>query len=117
MSHKHRITIEILASGQPRAYADNEYRARVSFEATGLQSGEQPLVPQYMSEEAARRQLLRCGCNFIERLRKDATWPQSYLDWLRPVDPKLASEIIEKGDPKQTVASTWEFQVTTPYTD
>jgi hypothetical protein len=117
---KRRITTEIIASGQPRPYADSIGHARVSFEWQGMEgfsNKEAPFVPNYMSEEAARRILPGLQAGFTAKTAKECEWYETRLDWLRPVDGKPASETLPGGSPTQTVASVWEFHTTSPYTD
>ena len=114
---KTRYTIEILASGQPRPYADTIHHARVDFESSGWKP-DAPLGPVFVTEDFARNTLLRLPCGFTEVTRKTADHPfATVLDWLRPIDPKPESEVRPNGNPKQSCASAWEFQTSTPFTD
>ncbi len=121
MASTQRFTVETLASGQPRPYADHLWHVRVSFESTDFQTGE--LAPRRMDEASARRYLKALPCAFTELTRADKRGKgedahyQTHLDWLKPIDGIPASEAISHGDPNQTVASVWEFQTTTPFTD
>ncbi len=116
MARTERYTIETLASGQPRPYADTIRHVRVTFESNGWQGGGE-LIPSFMSEDGARNRLRGMLCGFTDKTAKDCDWFETRLDWLRPVDGKPASEAIPSGDPKQVVASTWEFHTTSPFTD
>jgi hypothetical protein len=116
-----RYTIETLESGQPRPYADHVTRKRVTFERDAP-SSVTVIVPQRMDEQSARLNLLRLQCGFTLYTRTDRGPSMDdhfkpVLDWLKPIDGIPASEAIEFGDPSQIVASVWEFQVTTPFTD
>lgn len=114
---KRRITIETLRSGQPRAYADSEHVVRVTFEHTPWndQSGE--FAPDYKQESYVREELASLRTGFTPKSRSEAGYLASYLDYLRPVDPKTADELIPGGDPSQTLGSVWEFRVVSPFTD
>lgn len=116
---KHRFTVEVLASGQPRAYADTICHVRVSFENVPWNSKDGELVPSHMSEEAARGLLEKMPyAGFTSKTKgPGCEWWEKRLDWLKPIDGKPASEVIPHGDPKQICASVWEFHVTSPYTD
>jgi len=114
---KQRVTTEILASGQPRPYADTINHVRVSFESVPWDSKSGELEPSFMSEEVARQRLLYSGCGFTEKMKADVEWYATRLDWLKPIDGKPASELIPHGDPSQICASVWEFHTTSPYTD
>lgn len=116
MAHKERYTVETLASGQPRPYADTIRHVRVSFESTPWNGGDE-LQPAFMSEEAARRRLQHTACGFTPKTASEVQWFDTRLDWLKPIDGKAASEVISGGNPKQIVASVWEFHTTSPYTD
>lgn len=116
-----RITVETLQSGQPEPYADHILRKRVSFEADTYKS-RGTIAPRRMDEPSARLNLLRiqCGFTLLRRADKGPSMDDHFkphLDWLKPIDGIPASEAIEGGDPNQVVASVWEFQVSTPFTD
>jgi hypothetical protein len=116
-----RYTIETLQSGQPRAYADTVHVVRVTFEWTGAFANE-PLGPNWMSEEAARNRLKTLPCGFMDTKRADAGFLGNYLEYLRPVDPKTAKEVVAEQRfplyaPDAILASTWEFKVVSPFTD
>lgn len=118
MTYVSRVTTEILRAGQPRAYADSETVARVTFESTRWDSSsDRELHPSFLSEETASRRLLGLQCGFCERRRGGGHPLETYLDYLRPVDGRPASEVIQYGDPDQIVASVWEFRVVSPFTD
>ena len=115
---KQRFTVEVLASGQPRAYADTIHHVRVTFENTNWMKPNGDLEPMYLTDETAR-QLIKAipHTGFTEKTQKDSEWWQTRLDWLKAIDAKPSSDVIPYGDPKQTVASVWEFHTTSPYTD
>lgn len=118
MMSKHRFTVEVLAAGQPRPYADTIHHTRVIFEHVPWDAKGGDFQPLYITEDRARSLLKEIPyANFIERTKQDAEWWETRLDWLKPIDPKLASELISFGDPKQTLASIWEFHTTTAFTD
>jgi len=114
---KERITIETLASGQSRAYADTIRHVRVSFERVPWNKPDGELEPAFMSEEAVRRRLPGLGCGFTAKSRSEVEWVDTRLDWLKSMDGKPASEVIPHGDPNQMCGSIWEFHTTTPSTD
>lgn len=116
--NKHRFTIETLASGQPRPYADTIHHVRVTFESVPWNAKDGELQPSFMNEEAARRLLDKIPyAGFTAKTRAEVDWFDTRLDWLKPMDGKPASEVIAHGDPKQICASIWEFHTTTPFTD
>lgn len=114
---KRRYTVETLAAGQPRPYADSIHHVRVTFEWNGWAEDDAELEPNFISEDAARRQLLTLSCGFLEKTKVEAHWADTRLDWLKPIGGKPASEVIPHGDPNQICASVWEFHTTSPYTD
>jgi hypothetical protein len=100
-----RITIETLASGQPRAYADTIHHVRVTFEDVpwiGPNEGFKPC--ENWKEESVRQQLKGLMCGFTEFVcPKNPTMDEHFrtrLDWLR-----------------NTAPGVWEFHTTSPYTD
>lgn len=115
---KERITIEYVAGGQPGPYADTRDIVRVQFERTDpMKVGpDLPFIPSYMGEEAAVQHLLGLGCGFVTKQERKSHW-DTYLEYLKPINPKKASEIIPYGDPSQEVSDIWEFKTVTPFTD
>lgn len=106
---KTRYTVEVLASGQPRPYADSRQHVRVIFEIVSYKTGE--WEPWDIKQEAIiRERLLGLKCGFVEfRYPKDCADPKkpsaseyfkTRLDWL-----------------KQTAPGVWEFHTTSAYTD
>lgn len=115
---KYRFTIEVLRSGQPRPYADTEHVARVTFEHTDWKTPRGPFEPWYMTEDIAQDYLSIPGSGYVRATRKETKdWYSTYLDYVRPLDAKSASEVIDGGDPNRKVASVWEFRTVTPFTD
>lgn len=115
---KQRFTVEVLASGQPRAYADTIHHVRVTFETSNWLKANGDLEPMYMTEERAREMIKALPLTgWVEKTKKDCEWWETRLDWLKPIDAKLSSDVIPYGDPKQTVANIWEFHTTSPFTD
>lgn len=106
---KKRVTTEVLASGQPRPYADSRYHVRVTFEWNGWRDPNAEFEPQYLSEKIVRERLLKMQVGFVENTRDESQWYDTRLDWLKPIDPRDNGGV--------TVASVWEFHTTTPYTD
>lgn len=115
MGQTERYTVETLASGQPRPYADTIHHVRVTFESNGWKDGSE-VGPSFMNEAAVRRRLVGLTCGFVEKTKKEADWFDTRLDWLKPIDGKPASAVILSGDPNQIIASVWEFHTTSPYT-
>ena len=116
---KHRFTVETLASGQLRPYADTIHHVRVTFEHVPWNSKSGELEPWFMGEDAVRGDLeMMPLAGFTSKTRGDVySWSDTYLEWLKPIDGKPASEVIPHGDPKQICASVWEFRTVSPYTD
>lgn len=98
-----RITIETLASGQPRPYADSVNRVRVKFEWTGYNTNDQSWKPDPCYSDAHKdrveKALSGLMVGYIPAKEKNEWW-ETRLNYLTVVD-----------------AGTWEFQTTTPYTD
>lgn len=103
-----RITIETLASGQPRPYADTIRHVRVTFECRifRLDDDWKPW-DERTKEEVVRDWLNRLQCGFTEFVYppkdREATTEDHYrtrLDWLKQVAPGV-----------------WEFHTTTAFTD
>ena len=101
---KQRVTWEILASGQPRPYADSIHRVRVTFEHEGsfdLPPGEWAATKMYSGQYEERvREILRVlPVGFTDNM-KPKEWWTTRLNYLKEVSPGV-----------------WEFQTTTPFTD
>jgi hypothetical protein len=96
----HRYTVEILASGQPRAYADSRSHARLTVEwlPTSLKGDAKWQPNDTWTEEQVRALLPHLRCGFTE----NTVWRlgESKLDWLRQVSPGV-----------------WEFHTSEPYND
>lgn len=106
---KQRWTLEVLRSGQPRAYADSETVARVTFEYTPWNSETGEFEPWPISEKSAREQLSGMRCGFVATPKSEAGFLGTYLDYLRPVD--------DRPEDPSGKASVWEFRTVHPYTD
>lgn len=102
-----RITTTIVRSGQPRPYADTERVVRLTFERVGYLSKNwnEWLVGEKQARLAARGSLV----GFIDRQKKDAGPFDSYLDYMKPLEPIETSEEVRSAQ--------WEFRVVSPYTD
>lgn len=113
-----RITVETVAAGQPRPYADSMHHVRVFFEYVPWNDNGGDFQPNFISEASARERL-RGQYGFTERKRgdEDCDWFSTRLDWIKPIDAKSAADVIPLGNPNQVVAATWEFHTTTPFTD
>jgi hypothetical protein len=104
-----RYTVETLAAGQPRAYADTVHHVRVTFEWIPYKKrepGEEPqFEPSTLKEEHVRRALLGLQCGFTEfdynKAEKSMdNYFKTRLDWLIEVSPGV-----------------WEFHTTSKFTD
>ena len=99
-----RYTVEILASGQPRAYADSRSHVRVTMEVFFAWLGDpndsrsEWKSMTGWSEEQVRALLPHLKCGFTE----NTEWKlgSSKLDWLKQVSPGV-----------------WEFHTSEPYND
>ena len=99
-----RYTVETLASGQPRAYADSRRHVRITIESFFAWLGD-PKDPRSKwsqndswTEEQIRALLPQLRCGFTENTEYKLGF--SKLDWLRKVEPGI-----------------WEFHTTDPYCD
>jgi hypothetical protein len=99
-----RCTVEILTSGQPRAYADSRSHVRVTIEWFFAWLGD-PKDPRSVwkpnetwTEEEIRKLLPHLRCGFTE----NTEWRlgRVKLDWLKQVSPGV-----------------WEFHTSEPYND
>lgn len=100
-----RYTVETLASGQPRAYADTISHVRVTFEHIPWIGPNEGFQPWRMdNEELVRAVLKGLPCGFTEFVcPSNPTMDEHFrtrLDWLRQIEPHV-----------------WEFHTTSPYTD
>jgi len=101
---KQRVTWEILASGQPRPYADSIHRVRVTFERRGVY-GKPPDVWEpdniYSGkfEDRVKDVLRVLPVRFTDNM-KPKDWWTTRLNYLKEVS-----------------TGVWEFQTTTPSTD
>jgi hypothetical protein len=105
-----RVTIETLAAGQPRAYADSVHHCRVTFEWVPYKKREPDEAFEFepcvnWKEEVVRDKLKGLQCGFTEhRYPEDGQSIDDYfrtrLDWLR-----------------ETAPGVWEFHTTAAYTD
>jgi hypothetical protein len=100
----YRYTVEYLASGQPRAYADSRMHVRLTIEVFFAWLGD-PKDPrskwspnETWNEEQIRALLPHLRCGFTENA--EYSLGRSRLDWLKQVSPGV-----------------WEFHTTEPYND
>lgn len=100
----YRYIVEILASGQPRPYADSRRHVRLTIECFFAWLGD-PNDPRSKwspndswTEEEIRALLPHLRCGFTE----NTEWKLGYskLDWLKQVSPGV-----------------WEFHTSEPYND
>lgn len=107
---KRRYTVEVIAAGQPRPYADTIRHVRVTLEWQGMEgfrNKDAPFVPsENLTEEAIKMLLpgLQAGfTDYIYDPKVDASMDAYFrtrLDWLRQIEPGV-----------------WEFHTTSPYDD
>lgn len=100
---KTRITIEVLASGQPRPYADSQTHVRVTFEwwhswAGNDADSRSKWTACKWPEADIRACLKTLKCGFTDAEPK--CWADTRLNYLKEVQPGV-----------------WEFHTTTPFTD
>lgn len=105
-----RYTVETLAAGQPRSYADTINHVRVTFEWVPYIKREPGVEPVFepcanWTEEAVRDKLrgLQCGFTDFDYNSSDKgmdAYFRTRLDWL-----------------KETAPGVWEFHTTSAYTD
>jgi hypothetical protein len=92
---KRRITIETLAAGQPRPYADSLLHVRVTLEQDWNGKG---YIPEKWSKEDVIQRLTVLNCGFPTKPPEN--WASPHLSWLKEISPGI-----------------WEFLVTEAYTD
>lgn len=104
-----RYTVETLAAGQPRAYADTIHHVRVTFEWVPYKKrepGEEPTFEPVLNwtEEGVSKHLKGLMCGFTDFKCPPSPSMDDYfrtrLDWLKEVSPGV-----------------WEFHTTSAYTD
>jgi hypothetical protein len=105
-----RYTVQTIASGQPRAYADTINHVRVTFEWVPYKKREDGEELAFepcanWTPEAAQHALkgLCCGFTDFDYKTAEPTMDNHFrtrLDWLREVAPGV-----------------WEFHTTSPFTD
>jgi hypothetical protein len=101
-----RWTVETIASGQPRAYADTICHVRVTFEWVQYwDNPDKKWMPNDLPEEKVRSLLKGFQCGFTEfdynsSPKSIDDYFRTRLDWLKRV-----------GD------GVWEFHTTSAYTD
>lgn len=109
-----KYTVEILASGQPRPYADSRTHGRITFETDyyGPDKEKHGTLQKavHIKEDRARKVLSGLGHGFTEfRYPQDCADPakpstgdyfRMRLDWLKEIEPGV-----------------WEWHTTSAYTD
>jgi len=104
-----RYTVETLAAGQPRPYADDIHHVRVTFEWVPYKKREPDEAFEFEpapcnNEELVRARLRGLGCGFTDFVcPRNPSMDEHFrtrLDWLKQVEPHV-----------------WEFHTTSPYTD
>lgn len=102
-----RFTIETLAAGQPRPYADTVHHVRVFLEHVPYTGGDEGFVPNAnLAVEPVKKILSGLQCGFTDftyppkdREATTADYFATRLDWL-----------------KSTAPGVWEFHTTSAYT-
>lgn len=87
---KRRYTVEILAAGQPRAYADTIYRARISYEwqgMAGFKDKNAPFVRNEMTEERIVRRDAKHFYGWTEK--EEGDWASTRLEYLKMIEPGI----------------------------
>lgn len=100
MNTQRRITIEYVASGQPRPYADSRNIYRIKYEITNYKTG--VFEPCKMEN---KDMVLRDAKHFGGWTEKDDPnfcWASTRLDYCTPVEGEVG---------------VWEWKTTTPFTD
>jgi hypothetical protein len=121
-----RNTFTVVRSGQPRAYADTEYVARITFEHCspyGPAETRNMWQPQRVDEQRARA-AARSFFGYIDTTAKERKHMlDPYLDYFKPID---AGRVDRTGRIDRTgrespdgvfVAAVWEFRTVSPFTD
>lgn len=117
---KERITIDYVASGQPRPYADSRSITRVQFERTNpMHSGpDLPFEPNYMSAKTAEMWMRNRGI-----IGKDLLWKkdikhglESHIVYIKPLNPKKLGE-VSRFQSDEEVSDIWEVYCCSPYCD
>lgn len=109
-----RITITVVRSGQPRAYADTERVVKVTFERDDWRKpSETNLGAMYLNAKVAEEYISQLPLSgYVATREKDRSHGlEPYLDYLKPVNPVAISHAEE------VTASIWEFRVVSPYCD
>lgn len=123
-----RITVNYIASGQPRAYADSRQITRVQFERTPsmwspawpseVKPEDIPWEPNYMNAKFAEDKLRRMGFLGTTPWKKDTKHGlDSYIEYIKPINPKKGGEVLKWGDPNEDVGDVWEFYIVQPFCD
>lgn len=123
-----RITINNIASGQPRAYADSRTITRVQWEHTPMQWApydttkvkpeDIPWEPYYLPLSIAEIRLRRLGLLGTVMWRKDTTHGlESYIAHIKPINPKKGFEVKHWGPPDEELSDVWELYIVQPFTD
>ena len=93
-----KMTVEVLASGQPRAYADTVHTYRVYFHRLPFKLPGRLWEPAAEWSEAIVRPKLKAICGWVED--GEGRWPSPRLVFIKNVGPGI-----------------WEFSVREPYLD
>lgn len=100
---KDRITVECLATGQPRPYADTFHTYRLMFEWQGMEgcrNPNAPFIPRDKLAESTVKRYARAIYNWTEEGDAYHDWASPHLQYLKNVGPGI-----------------WEFSVKEEYTD
>lgn len=100
---KHRYTIETLASGQPRPYADTIRRHRITYEWQGME-GYKNIDAPFVLCENMHEQLVRRDCHH-------------FSGWTERTDPAFGFHSTRLNYLKQVSLGVWEWETCEPFID
>ena len=123
---RERFSIDYIASGQPRPYADTRIITRVHFEKTNHQwsphdrskvkMADTPWIPMYFNAKIAEMRLRQIGV-----IGKDLPFAKdvkhglnSFIKHIIPIDPKNGSE-VGHYTPGEEVSDVWEVYIVQPF--
>lgn len=98
---KRRVTIEILAAGQPRAYADTIHRRRILYEWQGLEGFKDKNAP-FVRLDLTHREIVEGDAMHYGGWvpEGEGDWASTRLKYLKMIEPGL-----------------WEWETVSPFTD
>lgn len=98
---KRRFTIETLAAGQARPYADTVHRYRLVFEWQGMEgykNKDAPFIPHAVDNEDFARSYCKLFGGWTEDAEGD--WASTRLEYIKQIEPHI-----------------WEWQTRAAYDD